>query len=163
MKHPSQTMKRHLFLLLHNNKNHLSSSSFKLSLSPSLSSKSSCTFTTSTKPKSKLAPFLTKQPKILIKKPQNSSSSCNEGDQDSHILTQKDLAQLFTHELTAIQIKEFYPKQSSIELGKELSDIANGTNNNESNETRKVNNWNVVTSDRGLERSDVWTMGDFIP
>jgi hypothetical protein len=65
--------------------------------------------------------------------------------------------------LTAIQIKEFYPKQSSIELGKELSDIANGTNNNESNETRKVNNWNVVTSDRGLERSDVWTMGDFIP
>ena len=44
--------------------------------------------------------------------------------------------------------------QDAQRLGKELGDIArNGY----------ADNWKIVTSDRGLERSDVWTMGDYIP
>lgn len=62
--------------------------------------------------------------------------------------------QLFNHEVTAIQIKEFYPFQAAKELGKELAEMARNGH---------ADNWKVVTSDRGLETSDVWTMGDYIP
>mmetsp|Transcript_22535 Transcript_22535/g.28433 ORF Transcript_22535/g.28433 Transcript_22535/m.28433 type:complete len:327 (+) Transcript_22535:44-1024(+) len=82
-----------------------------------------------------------KEPSVLIK-----TSPCS--------ITQNDLVRLFTHEITALQIKNFYPKEDAKRLGKELGEKArNG----------EVDNWRVVTSDRGLERSDVWTMGDYIP
>jgi hypothetical protein len=69
-------------------------------------------------------------------------------------ITQEDLIQLFTHEITALKIKNFYPMHHAEELGKELGELAR---------KGECDNWKVVTSDRGLERSDVWTMGDYIP
>lgn len=89
---------------------------------------------------SSLSPFITKPPILL--------------QVDNGSINQNDLMQLFNHEVTAIQIKEFYPFQAAKELGKELAEMARNGH---------ADNWKVVTSDRGLETSDVWTMGDYIP
>jgi len=70
------------------------------------------------------------------------------------ILTQSDLQKLFTHEITALQIKSFYPPTYAQKLGQDLGNKA---------KDGQGDNWKVVTADRGLERSDVWTMGEYIP
>ncbi len=87
-----------------------------------------------------------KDPSIIIKSA--SSSDVNNS------ITQHDLMQLFTHQVTAIQIKNFYPMHHAMKLGQELAHQAM---------QGQGDNWKVVTSDRGLERSDVWTMGEYIP
>ncbi len=69
-------------------------------------------------------------------------------------LNASDLNQLFRHEITALQIKSFYPTSHSKMLGKELSDIA---------KTGQVDNWRVGTDSGRLEVSDVYTMGEYIP
>lgn len=68
-------------------------------------------------------------------------------------LKQDDLQKLFNHEITALQIKSFYPPLYAQKIGKELSHKAN---------TGQIDNWRVGT-ERGLEVSDVWTEGEYIP
>lgn len=63
-----------------------------------------------------------------------------------------DLIQLFTHEITALQIKSFYPPLYAAKLGKELAKKAK----------TEADNWKVVT-ERGLEVSDVYTLGEHVP
>ncbi len=77
-------------------------------------------------PPGPLSKFL-KEPSILTKTSPES-------------VTQNDLIRLFTHEITALKIQNFYPREDAKELGKELGEKArNG----------EVDNWRVVTSDRG--------------
>lgn len=111
-------------------------------------------FSTSSKIASKQSPDLKnhlKKSSIIIK-----SSSWNALDEDdkTNCLTRNDLIKLFNHEVTAIQIKNFYPRDYAMALGQKLADQA---------KQGQGDNWKVVTSDRGLERSDVWTMGEYVP
>jgi hypothetical protein len=68
-------------------------------------------------------------------------------------LEQNDLKKLFNHEITALQIKSFYPSSHAQKIAKELSEKA---------KKGEVDNWRVGT-ERGLEVSDVWTEGEYIP
>jgi hypothetical protein len=68
-------------------------------------------------------------------------------------LEQRDLQQLFHHEITALQIKSFYPPAHAKLIANEL---------NEKAKEGKMDNWRVGT-ERGLEVSDVWTEGEYTP
>ncbi|GAX22141.1 hypothetical protein FisN_39Lh006 [Fistulifera solaris] len=66
------------------------------------------------------------------------------------VLQTSDLKRLMQHQATAIHVKGFYDLQAAVELGKELAHEAG------------VRNWKVSTS-RGLESSDVSTLGEHAP
>lgn len=71
----------------------------------------------------------------------------------SESLQQEHLQKLFSHQITALQIKDFYPSLHAQALGKELSDVALQGG---------IDNWRIQTN-KGLEVSDVWTMGEYVP
>jgi len=68
-------------------------------------------------------------------------------------LQQTDLQKLFSHEITALQIKSFYPPAHAKSIANDLAKLA---------KEGKVDNWRVGT-ERGLEVSDVWTEGEYVP
>jgi hypothetical protein len=68
------------------------------------------------------------------------------------------LERLFTHDATAIHIPNYYHKRTATKLGMELLHESQQENNN--GEGRR--NWKVSTS-RGLESSDVITLGKHTP
>mmetsp|Transcript_17444 Transcript_17444/g.25195 ORF Transcript_17444/g.25195 Transcript_17444/m.25195 type:complete len:305 (+) Transcript_17444:47-961(+) len=70
----------------------------------------------------------------------------------SRALSFEDLSKLFSHEVTAIHVRDFYDRTAASRLGSELA----GSVSNE------AQNWKISTS-AGLETSDVWTMGAHMP
>eukprot|EP00934_Nitzschia_sp_Nitz4_P002420 Nitzschia sp. Nitz4//scaffold3_size479765//334342//335387//NITZ4_000139-RA/size479765-processed-gene-1.314-mRNA-1//-1//CDS//3329550875//2415//frame0 len=65
----------------------------------------------------------------------------------------EDLKRLFQHEATALHIPNFFPRDSAIELGAQLSkQVKEG----------QATNWKVSTA-KGLESSDVFTLGAHMP
>ena len=65
----------------------------------------------------------------------------------------EDLERLFRHEISVLKVRNFFPTRASLELGKKLS---------REGETTRAQNWKVSTS-RGLESSDVFTVGRHAP
>lgn len=72
---------------------------------------------------------------------------------DDGVIRQGDVIRLMSHEATAIHVKNFYQSKYAADIGRRLSiDALAG----------KTHNWKVSTS-RGLESSDVCTMGKHVP
>ena len=67
-------------------------------------------------------------------------------------LDRHDLERLTRHEATAVHVKGFYPPSAARKLGQELAKQA----------TTRGKNWKISTS-RGLESSDVFTLGEHPP
>lgn len=65
----------------------------------------------------------------------------------------KDLQRLMAHEATALHVKNFYPRASAQELGLQMA---------QQTKQGQGRNWKVSTS-RGLESSDVFTLGAHAP
>ena len=65
----------------------------------------------------------------------------------------EDLERLFQHEISVLKVRSFYPKNASSNLGKKLA---------LEGESARAQNWKVSTS-RGLESSDVVTVGRHAP
>lgn len=63
------------------------------------------------------------------------------------------LKMLFNHEVTAIQIKSFYPPFYAEALGREIANDAKS----------EAENWKIITQQGNLETSDVYTFGDHVP
>lgn len=70
---------------------------------------------------------------------------------DDGCLETADLQRLFRHEITALHVREFYPRAAAQQWGRELELEARST-------AGQLRNWRVSTS-RGLESSDVHTLG----
>ena len=68
-------------------------------------------------------------------------------------LRTSDLIRLMTHEATAIHISNFYPSEQAQDIGRALGHHV---------EQGGGGNWRVST-ERGLESSDVWTCGEYMP
>lgn len=80
----------------------------------------------------------------------------NTSHDHDRILRTEDLVRLMTHEpgVIAIHVKEFYHRETAIQIGKELlQEAASGT---------AALNWKINTN-RGLESSDVTTIGAYQP
>ena len=81
-----------------------------------------------------------------------------------------DLEQLFRHEISALQITNFYPREAATVIGTELAAAtttpATATSNDNNKSTirhvEQRQNWQVSTS-KGLESSDVFTLGRHTP
>jgi hypothetical protein len=80
-----------------------------------------------------------------------------------------DLQRLFRHEATALHVPGFYHPASAAAIGRELSDevvasssSASTTSSRTATGQPKLRNWKVSTS-RGLESSDVSTLGEHPP
>lgn len=71
-----------------------------------------------------------------------------------------DLQRLFNHDATVLHIPNFYPRESAKELGQALAQQAVQQQQTENGQTLK--NWKVSTS-KGLESSDVFTLGAHLP
>lgn len=69
------------------------------------------------------------------------------------ILHTSDLIRLMTHDATAIHVSNFYHPEKASEIGMELGKHVEGGGGG---------NWRVST-ERGLESSDVWTCGKYMP
>lgn len=68
------------------------------------------------------------------------------------------LQRLMKHDALAIHVKNFYCTKAAIDLGKQLAyDSMNGKIK------EKRNNWKISTTNRGLESSDVHTIGEHVP
>jgi hypothetical protein len=68
-------------------------------------------------------------------------------------LVVEDLQRLFQHQATALHIPNFFPRESAVELGSRLAqEVQDG----------QARNWKVSTA-RGLESSDVFTLGAHVP
>jgi len=65
----------------------------------------------------------------------------------------EDLERLFRHEISVLKVRNFFPTRASLEFGKKLA---------REGETTRAQNWKVSTS-RGLESSDVFTVGRHAP
>ena len=81
----------------------------------------------------------------------------------------QDIEKLFSHEIIALKIKNFYPSKYASALGKELAkegtnntNSNNGNTKNSKNSNSKMKNWKISTS-KGLESSDVFTLGRHSP
>lgn len=76
----------------------------------------------------------------------------------SQQLYRQDLQRLFAHEVSAVHVSNFYPRQSAMKLGQELAQQALSSKNT----SQELKNWKVGTS-KGLESSDVFTVGAHLP
>ena len=74
----------------------------------------------------------------------------------------KDIQDLLSHKHLALHITNFYPRESARKLGQELAEQAVGGGSSSSSSSTKLNNWKVSTV-RGLESSDVFTLGAHQP
>ncbi|OEU19539.1 hypothetical protein FRACYDRAFT_235598 [Fragilariopsis cylindrus CCMP1102] len=75
----------------------------------------------------------------------------------------QDIEKLFSHEIIALKIKNFYPSNYASELGNELANEGtNNTNSNSNTSNTNMKNWKISTS-KGLESSDVFTLGRHSP
>ncbi len=84
--------------------------------------------------------------------PMDSNSDNNNNQMiTTNTLTYENLRQLLNHEISVLKVKQFFPKQQSIALGRQLSQ-----------QLSTAKNWKVSTS-RGLESSDVVTIGKHAP
>ena len=84
------------------------------------------------------------------------------------ILRYDDLCSLFHHEITVLKVSNYYPRTTAIQLGKELAKQAINDNNtttssnNHDDGGSSLKNWKVSTA-KGLESSDVFTLGAHLP
>jgi hypothetical protein len=84
-------------------------------------------------------------------------------------LTANDLRRLFRHEITVLQVRNFYPKASATALGRDLTEQALARRRQQQKQeasggssSTELKNWKVSTA-RGLESSDVFTLGAHLP
>ena len=92
----------------------------------------------------------------LFDKNTNENPAIIKRNGSDQILTE-DLNKLMTHQCSAIHIRNFYHSLTSMEIGKELANEAISSDG-----VRMARNWKVSTA-RGLESSDVYTLGKHPP